>query len=138
MKFSLASLATLALSLTADASGVHRCVLPLNQGDRPLLPRGEPLTTSFGQSSSMKLQKMPASAHESSTLEHLTQQTQALQQKYLGRQGLGMGSNANSQQGYGYPPSRADVNIQMVEEHAHNDLIAEGGHGVPLSNFLNA
>lgn len=88
----------------------------------------------------MKLNKMPAPAHDSAAgLDHLAQQTQLLRQKYLGRQGAALaGSRAATNDGYAYPPSRAEFNIQMVDETKEGDLIAEGGHGVPLSNFLNA
>lgn len=75
----------------------------------------------------MKLQKMQAPAHGSPTA-HLAMQEAMLVQKYLGSEGL-------RTKGYGYPPMKGeegDFTAQVIEQGG------KVGHGVPLTNFLNA
>jgi len=103
MKFSVSVSLALALAASQVEAGVHR----------------------------MKLHKMEHSTPEQAMV-HLSSQTDALAQKYMG---------AGLSKGYGYPPSRSfksgqeessDFKIQMVDEQG------KGNHHVPLSNFLNA
>jgi hypothetical protein len=102
------------LGAVAVDAGVHKCAVVCVHFARPSLTR---------LSCRLKLNKLPAPSHDSALL-HLSQQTLALQQKYLGRLG------------YGYPPGRSEeegeFKIQSIDE------LGGKGHGVPLSNFLNA
>ncbi|GAA6062852.1 hypothetical protein JCM10212_006105 [Sporobolomyces blumeae] len=82
----------------------------------------------------MKLHKLEQPAHD------VAAQTAHLADKYMGRL-----SNYGSQIAFGqgrrggqYPPSRdGDFSI-MMEQESFNGQLAKGGHGVPLTNYLNA
>ncbi|GAA6015300.1 hypothetical protein JCM11491_001004 [Sporobolomyces phaffii] len=92
----------------------------------------------------MKLHKMQPAASD------LTAQTAHLTDKYMGRF-----ANYGSQIAFGldrdqaapvrggrrggrYPPSRDGEFTTMVENEQFNHELAKGGHGVPLTNYLNA
>ncbi|GAA5846218.1 hypothetical protein JCM9279_005863 [Rhodotorula babjevae] len=85
----------------------------------------------------MKLHRLePASSD-------LSAQTAHLADKYASR--LGFGSNSQQQRPFSsggrkgrYPPSRDDEFHTMLETDQFNDQLAKGGHGVPLTNYLNA
>ncbi|GAA5901511.1 hypothetical protein JCM5296_006800 [Sporobolomyces johnsonii] len=96
----------------------------------------------------MKLHKLaPASSD-------LTAQTAHLADKYMGRlanygsqiafgadrdQAVPVrGGRRGGRKGGRYPPSRDDEFHTMVETEQFNEGIAKGGHGVPLTNYLNA
>lgn len=68
----------------------------------------------------LKLNKLPAPAHESPVL-NIAKQTDLLKQKYLSRLGIGY-------------PAREDEEYSILSM----DQGMQGGHEVPLSDFMNA
>ncbi|GJN92966.1 hypothetical protein Rhopal_006011-T1 [Rhodotorula paludigena] len=106
----LASVATTALALLAAAQGADAAM------------------------HRMKLHKLeqPASAD-------LSAQTAHLADKYMGRlaRAAQVPFSAGRKAGR-YPPSRDDEFRTMLETEQFNEGLAQGGHGVPVSNYLNA
>ncbi|GAA5940521.1 proteinase A [Sporobolomyces koalae] len=88
----------------------------------------------------MKLHKLPPASAD------LTSQSAHLADKYMGRLAnygsqIAFGldrDQAASRRGGRYPPSRDGEFRTMVETEQFHDELAKGGHGVPLTNYLNA
>lgn len=84
----------------------------------------------------MQIKKAEQPAHASA--EHLiSQQAQYLSNKYHSLFKGAASNGAERQQVYGYPPS-AVLSPSEMEMKALEINAAKGGHGVPLSNYLNA
>lgn len=81
----------------------------------------------------MKLHKLPATQQAD-----FTQQTAHLSEKYLGRQTQFSDSGPQGRRGGRYPPSRDGQFRTQQEKHEFEMELAKGGHGVPLTNYLNA
>ncbi|GAA6056834.1 hypothetical protein JCM3770_003592 [Rhodotorula araucariae] len=81
----------------------------------------------------MKLHRLePASSD-------LSAQTAHLADKYAARfAGYGSQLPFGGRKAGRYPPSRDDEFHTMLETEQFNDALARGGHGVPLTNYLNA
>ncbi|GAA5938631.1 hypothetical protein JCM3775_002178 [Rhodotorula graminis] len=81
----------------------------------------------------MKLHRLEAASSD------LSAQTAHLADKYAARLGFGNSQRPFSSRKAGtYPPSRDDEFHTMLEQDQFNDQLAKGGHGVPLTNYLNA
>ncbi|KAH8919648.1 Asp-domain-containing protein [Atractiella rhizophila] len=78
----------------------------------------------------MKLSKIPMSEQGFSKSPAVQDQSQWMRQKYFGS------STGNPERSYGYPPTKEGmVGILPYSEEA--ELEVQGGHAVPISNYLN-
>ncbi|GAA5841282.1 hypothetical protein JCM3766R1_005013 [Sporobolomyces carnicolor] len=87
----------------------------------------------------MKLHKLqPASSDLSAQTAHLADKYMGRFADYGSQIAFGLDRNQGKRRAGRYPPSRDGEFTTMVETEQFNQELAKGGHGVPLTNYLNA